>query len=104
MLKNHVPPIPQSGLVHMLFPTGRATSSSVFQLISPVAYTRSDCQTVSYSVPCRCRYDTRYVKRFTSFSNAVRTCKEEEVRSSNRYAQVYISLLMDWHDNVNVCR
>src|SRR4029434_10971093 len=39
--------------------------------------TRSDCQTVSSSVPCRCRYDTRYVKRFTSFSNAVRTCKEE---------------------------
>src|SRR4029434_6082854 len=25
------------GLVHMLFPTGRATGSSVFQLISPVA-------------------------------------------------------------------
>src|SRR4029434_892741 len=39
--------------------------------------TRSDCQTVSYSVPCRCRYDTRYVKRFTSVLSAVRTCKEE---------------------------
>src|SRR4029434_7675754 len=104
-----MPPIPQSGLVHMLFPTGRATGSSVFQLISPVAYTRSDCETVSSSVPCRCRYDTRYVKRFTSFSNAVRTCKEEvfsklHLRSSNRHAQVYISLIMDWHDNVNVCR
>ena len=34
MLKNHVPPIPQSGLVHMLFPMGRATGSSVFQSIS----------------------------------------------------------------------
>ena len=36
MLKNHDPPIPQSGLVHMLFPTGGATGSSVFQSISPV--------------------------------------------------------------------
>src|SRR4029434_5896798 len=62
---------------------------------SPVACIRSDCETVSSSVPCRCRYDTRYVKRFTSFSNAVRTCQEEvffsklHLRSSNRYAQVY---------------
>src|SRR4029434_1596467 len=38
---------------------------------------RSDCEIVSSSVPCRCRYNTRYLKRFTSFSNAVRTCKED---------------------------
>src|SRR4029434_10213739 len=71
--------------------------------------TRSDCQTVSSSVPCCCRYDTRYVKRCTSLSNAVITCKEDvfsklHLQSSNRYAQVYIRLIMDWHDNVNVCR
>src|SRR4029434_5718656 len=36
--------------------------------------TRSDCEIVSSSLPCHCRYDTRCVKRFTSFSNAVKIC------------------------------
>ena len=59
------------------------------------------------AAPCFSQLAKYTVRQWDCFllspTDAVKVFSKLILRSYNRYAQVYISLMMDWHDNVNVC-